>query len=413
VKRILYIHHGYGIGGAPLSLLFLLQKLDREKYEPVVLCLYESAAAGLYRKEGIETYVDGAIKEFGHTTLCWYRISHPWELMQLVFRTLQLAPSIWATMRFLEEHPADLVHLNSSGLPACAIGARRAGVPVVWHIREPLAPGYFGLRRALLRRCIHKYADRVIAICENDANQLIRDKRVRVVYNFVDFDQFDRHISGDEFRSELGLNENTRLVAMLGGVSEVKGTLPFVQALKYVKEKQSDVRFLIVGHSGFADDGGGALKEKIKRLAKKLMSVAAYSQRVFKFIKQEDLEKDVVFTGVRRDIPQILAAADLLVFPSITPHFARPIIEAGAIAKPVVASDLGGPRELVRHGETGFLVPPEDPKALAEAIIEILSDDQLARRQGEAGYAQARKLFDADVNAAQTFALYDEPLGAA
>ena len=78
------------------------------------------------------------------------------------------------------------------------------------------------------------------------------------------------------------------------------------------------------------------------------------------------------------------------------------------MAKPVVASDLGGPRELVVDGETGMLVPPSDPKALAEAIIRILDDDNLARRMGEAGYQQARLLFDAEVNAQRTFEVYEE-----
>lgn len=81
------------------------------------------------------------------------------------------------------------------------------------------------------------------------------------------------------------------------------------------------------------------------------------------------------------------------------------------MAKPVVASRLGGPLELVQEGVTGLLVPPADPAALADAIITVLKDPARAKSMGEAGYAQAREKFDAATNARRTFAVYDELLG--
>ena len=81
------------------------------------------------------------------------------------------------------------------------------------------------------------------------------------------------------------------------------------------------------------------------------------------------------------------------------------------MARPVVASNLGGPDELVVHGETGLLVPHGDPQALANAIVEILSHSEDARAMGEAGYERARHLYSAETNAAQTFAIYEELLG--
>ncbi len=77
------------------------------------------------------------------------------------------------------------------------------------------------------------------------------------------------------------------------------------------------------------------------------------------------------------------------------------------MAIPVVASDVEGPREVVRHGETGLLVPPGDPVALAEAIVRVLSDEELASALSEGGYAQASRLFRAEANSRATFALYD------
>ena len=201
-------------------------------------------AADLYRREGIPTFVDERIVDFSHTTLVWYSLTSPREVAA---RSVRFFSSMAMTRRFLREHSPDLVHLNSSTLASCAIAAKREGIPVVWHIREPLSRGHLSLRQTLLRRAIHRYADRVVAIGNHEADQLIRDDRVRVIYNFVDFTLFDRALSGENFREEMGARSETRLVGMLGGVSRVKGTKEFVEALPFVRRALPEVKFIVLG----------------------------------------------------------------------------------------------------------------------------------------------------------------------
>lgn len=117
---------------------------------------------------------------------------------------------------------------------------------------------------------------------------------------------------------------------------------------------------------------------------------------------------NIRFLGVRNDIPALLAAADVLCFPSTVPHFARPVIEASAMRVPVVASDLGGPQELVLNGETGILVPANDTDALATALLRLIGDPEYRKRLGEAGRRFAKQEFDADTNTSRIIALYDE-----
>jgi len=396
--RILYIHHGYGIGGATLSLLYLIQQLDHSRYDPTVVCIYDGPAAQRLREANIRVVTGAGIDHFSHTIAGAYSLRRPDVLLR---KTLRFWPSVLRTERVVRELKADLVHLNTSGLPASAICAKRAGVPVVWHIREPLHHGYLGLRRALFRRTIHRYADRVIAICQDNARQLIPSDRIRVIYNFVDFALFDRHLSGAPVRRELGLKPAAQIVLMLGGVAIPKGTSPFVQALPLVRRHLPDIHFVIAGSAPAMESGWRG----------RLSRIQTYYRHIRQFIAAHDLEGCLHFVGVRQDVPQLLAACDLLVFPSTVPHFARPIIEAGAMSKPVVASNLGGPDELVVQGETGLLVPHNDPSALSEAIVEILSRPEKAQSMGNAGYERARRLYDAQVNAAQTFAIYKELLG--
>jgi glycosyltransferase involved in cell wall biosynthesis len=149
-----------------------------------------------------------------------------------------------------------------------------------------------------------------------------------------------------------------------------------------------------------------------KGLAKRLLGVDAYQKVVQQVVAGlgDTARRAILFTGIRQDIPNILAASACLVFPSSVPHFARPIIEAAAMGIPSVASDLGGPRELIVHGETGLLVPPNDPAALAEALASVVSNGQYAHRLGKAAYQNAQKHFDSAQNAAETVAIYDKIL---
>ena len=113
MKRILYIHHGGGLGGAPLSLLYLLKQIDRARYEPIVLTLKPGPVVDLYRAEGIETHVAQGVADFSHTELEWYG-GH--DLWRLPIQVARFWPSIVNTRRYLRQFKPDLVHLNSSTL---------------------------------------------------------------------------------------------------------------------------------------------------------------------------------------------------------------------------------------------------------------------------------------------------------
>ncbi len=247
-KKILYIHHGRGIGGAPLSLLYLLQKLDRTKYDPTVLCLYESEAADLYRDENIRTFVGRGIRSFNNTTLSCGSASIRRRVLNFGHSMIRMPLSIIMTYFWVKKISSDIVHLNSAGLISSAIGARIAKKKVVWHIREPLFESQLGLTAFLSKVCIDKFSDKIITIGKCEAGRLFKSPKITVIYNFVDFEKFNRNVSGGSFREEFGVRKNEKVVSMLGGVSPVKGTLEFVKALVFVKKIVPNVKFMIVGY---------------------------------------------------------------------------------------------------------------------------------------------------------------------
>jgi glycosyltransferase involved in cell wall biosynthesis len=392
VRRILYVHHGKGIGGAPLSLLYLIRGLDRSRYEPAVLCIHDGEAADLYRREGIETIVDSRLHDFSHTNVLWYPL---WQLPKILLRLWQFPFTRLRFARFLRSRRVDLIHLNTSTLTAFALAARAQGIPVVWHIREPLQRGYTGLRRAVIRRIIDRTAARILPICRYDAEQLLPSPSMHVVYNFIDFAQFDASIDGAPLRAALGIEDGAQVVCLLGGVNPIKGTHVFVKAAASLLDAHPDAVFLIAG----------PVPEQ--NLRNRINGLCVYERKLRAQIPKTHMSR-IRFLGVRKDIPQLLAASDMLCFPSTVPHFARPIIEASAMGLPVVASDLGGPRELVKQEETGLLVPAGSAAALADAIERLLGDDALRASMGRAGMAFAAEQFDARKNTARVLAQYDE-----
>jgi glycosyltransferase involved in cell wall biosynthesis len=397
---VIYIHHERAIGGAPLSLLYLLQQIDRKKYSPLVICLREGPAAQLFRKEGIPVYVVPG-PDLSHTVLVWFRW---WQWPKLLGRLFASIPlyfhlrstlSTWTALIPPEDSPAPvpksigysappIVHLNSSTLVVAAMAAKSLGLPVVWHIREPLARGYFGFRRRLLQKAIHRFADHVIAISQHDANQLgdIPLSRLSIVYNFVDFARFDAVKTVGGIRRELFIPKDAPVVLFLGGSAEVKGAEVLLQAATEILGTLRTVHLIIAGETS----------DEFKARAR--------SGRL------STIDKRLHLVGTRDDVPSLLADSTLLVFPSIVPHFARPVIEAAAMAKPAVASDVEGVRELVVRNETAILVPPSDAVALARAVIDVIQDTALAYRLGQQALALAYKKFDAVRNAAETFAIY-------
>lgn len=403
-RRVLYVHHGGAIGGAPLSLLYLLQRLDRTQYEPIVVTLKPGPVTALYEAAGIETHVCAEMADFSHTELEWYGRRD--ALWRLPLQAAKYPGSVRAARHLIRRFRPALVHLNSSTLSAAARAARLEGVPVVWHIREPLADGYFGWRREWMKRRIDRDADRVIAISHHDAGRLRPSPRTRVIYNFVDLAHFDRRRRTLSAKTALGIAPEQPVIVMLGGVAAAKGTLTYVQAAERVCRARPDALFVIAGRQPSQSSDSGA-----RRLMRRAFAIDAYDDAVSLASAGLVAEGHLRYVGVQHDVVPLLASADVLVFPATVPHFGRPLVEAAAMALPAIASSIGSAPELVVDQVTGVLVPPSNASALAQSILALLDDPVRAAAMGEAAHARATALFDATVNAQATFDVYREVLG--
>jgi glycosyltransferase involved in cell wall biosynthesis len=284
----------------------------------------------------------------------------------------------------------DVLHQQRTGpyhgKLAC-LAARAAGVPVVVATEHQAAFPLSGAT-ALLNRAIDGLVDAVVAVSRHDSALQLkltwrRPEKVITIYNGIDLARFSPRCEAEsrETRHALGIGDATPVAGVVSRLGVQKGVRHFLDALPALASRWPELAVPIVG------DG------------EERASLEAHAARL-------GVAGMTSFLGFRQDVTPLMAAMDLVVVPSIWEPFGLVAAEAMAMGKPVVASGVGGLAEVVAHGETGILVPPKDPEALAEAVDRLLSDRQLRERMGRAGRLRAERMFAREAMVASVGALY-------
>jgi len=200
--------------------------------------------------------------------------------------------------------------------------------------------------------------------------------KIEVIGSAVDLVKFKPPRNRTKFRREIGVGDDISLIGNVGMIRPDKGQLQLVKAAPLVFEKHPGARFVIVGQ------GTGILKRGIN---------------VRNAIDQAGLADKIIMTGYRWDTPNVYAACDMIVIASLHTE-ASPIVlrEAFASGRPVIATKVGDIPEIVRHRENGLLIEPGDTQALAAAIMEFISDPELAARCALNGFSYATEHFSFD-----------------
>ncbi len=389
-----------------MSLAYLLRQLDRVRFDPLVAVNeQELKARQFFEAEGFAPLRCTAAR-FCHTFLAAWPLTRPKGIVdQLDWILRKYRASCRAIAAVVEEARPDLVHLNSLTFAPYAPTIKKLGIPVVMHVREPVVPGLIGVRRAWLRRLANKQVDRIIYICEDNRERLTGDApHGRVIYNPVDFTVFDRSISQAAARSSLNLPQDRQIILCPGGSKlSVKGIFVMLAAMPLIRKRCPNAICVIPGLIG----RDSIQPSVLRRLTGRLGEEHTASQ----LIDAHRIDDVVLRVPFSSQMNLFFAAADVVAIPFIVPHFSRAVMEAGAMAKPVVASRVGGVEEIVQEHGTGLFAKPGDAESLATAIHHILEDPNLAKRLGEGGHQQAIHRFDARINAQATMKVYEEVFG--
>ena len=217
----------------------------------------------------------------------------------------------------------------------------------------------------ILEKALTHFTDKIITLTELEKNDLINFKicnsnKITVINSGIELEKY-KLINFDRFkkRQEFSIHNDENVVGIIGRLDPIKGPQFFIEASNKIIEKLKNIKFLIVGD--------GILRKSLESQVKNL-----------------GIRDKFIFTGWREDTPEIISILDICILPSLNEAVGRALLEAQAAGVPVVANNVGGIPEIVKHGETGILLQPKDSKGLQEAIISLLQDKSRRLRMGQA-----------------------------
>ena len=365
--NILYMEsRGDLSGGGQISLWNLIRRLDKNKFEPVVICPS--------RGNLVENLINLEIK-VEIIPLPTLRIPNPF----LFFSTIN------KLYKIVKKYKINLIHSNASRPTIYAgIISKLLKIPLIWQVRIIESEGLYD--KFLVSFC--KKIITVSKAVEKRFAWLKRKNKIIVIYNGVDTQEFNPQISPESIREEFKLDIDIPVVGTIGNLISGKGQEYFVRAASLVSKNIPNVRFFIVGD--------GEDRKQLEELVNVL-----------------ELKEKVIFTGKRSDISQLIAATDIIIQPSIYPEsFGRVIIEGMAMGKPVIATNQGGVLEIIEDGISGTLIPPKNSPLMAKAIIDLINNREKARRIGLTARRKVEEKFSIEENVKKTEGVYLQILNA-
>lgn len=426
--RISFLDHTAKLGGAELSLLNTLEKLDRTRFAPFVILGEPGPLAQKLTAAGVDTCIvplesevaDAKKDQLGARSLL---------KVNAVWKTLKYS---WRVSRLMRSQKVDLIHTNS--LKADIIGGLCAwftGLPLIWHIHDRLEGDYLPRPvAATIRHLCRWLPDFVVANSQSTLNSLRLPNRNRSAVIFegippasntasipASTNSPSSSSSSLSLEAELGLNggistnsssddavvvesssragasQEPEVVGIVGRLTQWKGQHVLIEAAALVRQRFPNAIFQIIGSAMFGESSYEAmLKRRVMELG---------------------MGDCVEFLGFRDDIGSLVDRLDVLVHASILEEpFGRVITEGMMGGKPVVATRGGGVTEIVVDGITGLLVPMADVGGMADAICKLLADPILRKQMGREGRKRASEHFTTDQTVPQLESVFEQ-IGAA
>ena len=354
---------GKQIGGASIHLLRLLKGLNLDNFEIFLAVGNE----GILTEEAVRLGV---------------KVNLIPELKQTATKGIYIFSDVLATIKIygvIKEARCDIIHTHSSKMGFLGrLAAKLAGVPIVIHTVQGFPfyrEGHWIAKKLylFLERLAGKWTDMLICVSRNDydnavTNSITSANRAIVIHNGVNLTKFNPTLTSN-LRNEFGFASHTPVIGMIARLDSQKNPQTFVKAAAIVLESIEYAKFICAGD--------GVLYPEIKQM-----------------IDELNIAKSFILTGWRQDVPELLSTIDIFVIPSLWEGLPLSIIEAMAMGKPVISSDIPGSRELVMHNNTGLLVPPKNPEQLANAIIDLIQNKDKAKRFANNGQQLVKEKLD-------------------
>lgn len=395
-KKILYLEGNTDgtVGGSYYCLYDLVKNINIKKYNPIVVFRTNNTLIPKFHESGIETHIIKKPKAINFKSI--FKKS-PKSLRVFVTILTPLQKFYNVTYRFilpalkiafyLRKYRFDLVHLNNSIVrnDDFMFATKIARVKCLTHERGintyyPKTARFFG-----------KHLEAIIAISDAVKDNLrihgINYPNIITIYDCIDTNRMQLTKRSEEIRKIFRIDASSPVIGVVGNIKEWKGQEAVIKAVELIKKKEPKIVCLLVG----------------------AISSENFYQKLLNLCYKLRLEKNIIFTGFQENVADFMNVVDVVIHSSIEPEpFGIVNLEAMALKKPVVSTNIGAPLEVIVDGKTGLLVTPGDPVALARAVMGLLSDRNMRNRMGKAGYKRLCEEFTLSRNVQRTEALYDK-----
>lgn len=361
MRNLLFVHHSNDLYGADIVLLETVKRLDRTQFHPIVILPEDSRHIGR-----LTPHLAAHDIEYDFLPLGVMRRKYlkPGTVARFV---VEFGSAVRELRRLMREKSIDVVHTNTLAVCAGAVAAKLEKIPHVWHIHEILVDP------VLLRKLLHATVARLstVTVCISKAvrDHYLADQpsgadKTVIIPNGIDLEKFSASSDAANIRAEYGIPADAPLVGMVGKVTRWKGQMVFARAAKKILDAFPDAYFLAVG--GVFDD------ERY------------YMDNFVNEVSRLGIQDRFIIRDYRPDVANVLRALDIFVLPSTLPEpFGLVVVEAMACEKAIVATAHGGPAEMIVDNESGLLVKPADPEALAAGVAKLLRDRGYLRSLGK------------------------------
>jgi glycosyltransferase involved in cell wall biosynthesis len=330
MKKILLISHGAALGGSPISCLNIARHINKSEFIPILCFGEDGPIVNRAKDEGFEVFVINTKGFLGTKMISEY-------------------------VKLIEKQKIDIVHLNTLTpyykYPAIAAKLKRK--KAIWFVRENPEEK----RCVRLAKYLNLIATKIVTVSFDTAKHIYyADKsKLTTIHNGIDLNDFlPQEPKSDDYET-LGLDKNTTYLICISSLEDRKGIFDLVNGFALIEDKFPNLKVLLVG----ADP----TKSKNYEIElKALIATLGIGDRV-------------ILYGRSKEVKKLLSISLALVLPSYWEGLSRAILEAMAMAKPILASRAGGNPEQVRDGENGFLFEPKNPQDLAAAIEKLMNGD--------------------------------------
>ena len=381
--NILYFENVSVLGGAAIVLRNLIKEIKREVEINIIAVCPEGELAEAFRKDGIKVFIINSKRIV--------RTINPIKLILYILNFIQVNLKL---VRIIRRYNINILHANSLGAHIYSFFAVKiTRIPNIWHLHDILKEK---ISNRLLCIFLSKMTKQIVvvsyAVKKSLVNFGIDSNKIKVIYNGLDLNFWNPEICDNSYLyKEFDVNKNYIKIGIIGYLSECKGQDILLNAAIYLLEKgYKYLRFYIVGDELFEEEN-------------------KYKDSLYKKVKINHIGDHVIFTGKRNDMPNIMAFLDIIVVCSRCPDsLPTVVLEAMAMSKVVVGTNIGGIPEMILNNETGILVPPNDLEALAKAILGLINQPDKIKEMGIKARERIKTKFTIEKNVEMVRNLYSK-----